>query len=342
MRSSRATLAVLGLALLAACDYPTEAPILDQRWILPVESSTISVNQFLPSGVTVAGNAFSVRVDPFSTSRTLGELCAACGPLQGLPAPAPSFNSTITLNQSLPADVAQATVTSGSVTVAINNGLNYDPMAGGGSIAVALRDGANGPTVGQTTFTGAFPTGQTRSQTLTINPGPLGSNLVVSAVVHSPGGQVTTIDNSQRITVTATPSPITVSSARVNVANRSVSFDPVDLDVEDIESAITDRIQGGTIILEITNPFGVSVTANVSISRPSGGPLTKPVTIGSGATSTAQLTYTGDELRSFLGKSGVRLTGTGTVSAAAGTITVSPGQRVSIKSKLDVTLRIGG
>lgn len=342
MRSSRAALAVLGLAVLAACEYPTEAPLIDQRWVLPVESSTISVNELLPGGVTVAGNAFSVSVSPFNTSRTLGELCTACAPLQGLPAPTPAFNATFTLTQSLPADVAQATVTSGSVAIAVNNGFNFDPLAGGGSVTVTLRDGVNGPAVGQTTFTGTLPAGQTRSQTLTINPGTLGSSLVISAAVSSPGGQLTTIDNNQRLTVTATPSPILVSSARVNVANRSVSFDPVDLDVEDIDSAITDRIQSGTIILEITNPFGVSMAANISISRPSGGPLTKPVTIGSGATSTAQLTYTGDELRSFLGESGVRLTGTGTVSPSAGAVNVTPGQQVSIRSKLDITLRIGG
>jgi hypothetical protein len=342
MRSSRAALAVLGLAVLGACEYPTEAPLVDQRWVLPVESSTISVNQLLPGGVTVAGNAFSVNVSAFNTSRTLGELCPSCAPLQGLPAPVPAFNATFTLTQSLPADVVQATVTSGSVAIAINNGFNFDPLAGGGSVTVTLRNGASGPAVGQTVFTGAFPAGQTRTQTLTINPGALGSSLVASTEVNSPGGQVTTIDNNQRLTVTATPSPILVSSARVNVANRSVSFDAVDLDVEDIDSAITDRIQGGSIILEITNPFGVSVAANVSISRPSGGPLTKPLAIGSGATSTGTLAYTGDELRSFLGKSGVRLTGTGTVSASAGAVTVTPGQQVSIRSKLDVTLRIGG
>lgn len=342
MRLSRAALAVLGLAFLAACEYPTEAPLVDQRWVLPVETSTISVNQLLPSGVTVAANAFSVRVDPFNTSRTLGQLCAACGPLQGLPAPVPSFDATFTLSQTLPADVAQATVTSGSVAIAINNGFSFDPLAGGGTLTVTLRDGPGGPAVGQTTFTGSLPAGQTRTQTLTITPGALGSNLVISTAVTSPGGQVTTIDNNQILAVTATPSPILVSSARVNVGGRSIEFDPTDLDVEDIDETITKRIQGGSIILEIANPFGVSVAATVSISRPTGGPLSKPLAIGSGATSTATLTYTGEDLRSFLGKSGVRLTGTGTVNASAGAITVTPGQQVSIRSKLDLTLRIGG
>jgi hypothetical protein len=340
MKSIRATLVLAGLAVLTGCDIPTEAPILDQRWILPVDNSTISVNELLPSGVTVSGNNFAVSVGAFTTNKSLGDLCGTCVALNGLTAPVPSFNGNLNLSQTLPANVSQATVVSGSAVIAIQNGFSFDPLAGGGSLTVTVYDGQGGKQVGQTVFSAPMAAGTTVTRTLTLAAGTLGATLYVDAVLASPGGQNALIGTGQRLTITATPNPILVSSARVNVASRSVTVAPVDLDVSDIDSSITDRIQSGGIILEITNPFGVAVGAQLDISYP-GGKITKTLSVASGATSTSTLSYTGDELRAFLGKSGVRMTGSGSVSSSAGYITVTPGQQVLIKAKIDLTLRIG-
>jgi hypothetical protein len=51
------------------------------------------------------------------------------------------------------------------------------------------------------------------------------------------------------------------------------------------------------------------------------------------------LTYTGDELRSFLGQPDVQFSGSGTVSG--GSVTVSPSQRMTLKATLDFTIQIG-
>ncbi len=340
MRHNRGYLARLGRAARAGCDIPTEAPIFEQRWILPVDNTTISVSELLPSGVTVDGNDFAVSVDAFSTSRSLGDLCPSCAPLQGLLAPSPAFTGTLTMDQSLPADIAAATIASASAEIAIHNGFSFDPIAGGGSVTATLTDGQGGAEIGEVTFSAGLPPGQTTTQTLTVAPGAIGSNLFVTAVITSPGGQVTTIDNEERLTITATPGTVLASAATVDVASRSVTIDPVDLDVEDIDETITDRIESGSIVLTIANPFGVSVGAQLDIDYP-GGTIAKQLSIGSSATSTATLSYSGAELRTFLGKSGVRLTGTGTVSSSSGAITVTPGQQVVIDAKIDITLRIG-
>lgn len=340
MKPLRAVLGLVGLAALAGCEFPTEAPILDQRWILPVDNTTISVNELLPAGVSASGSSFSVRVDPFSTSRTLGDLCTACQPLQGQAAPVPGFEGTFSLSQTLPADVVEAALTSGSVAVAIQNGFSFDPLAGGGKLTITLTDGPGGRQVGRTEYSGALPPGASANPTLALAAGTVGSTLQVSVVVTSPGGQTTTIDNAQRLTVNATPGALQVGSARVNVAGRRVNFAPVDLDVEDIDDSLADRIQAGSIVLDITNPFGVGVGATVDITHP-GGRITKPLGIGGGATSSATLSYTGEEMRAFMGEPNVRLTGGGTVASGAGAIRVTPGQQVLIKAKLDLTLRIG-
>ena len=134
MKSIRATLVLAGLAILTGCDVPCEAPFLDQRWILPVDNSTISVTELLPSGVTVSGNNFAVSVGAFTTNKSLGDLCATCAALNGLTAPVPAFNGQLTLSQTLPANVQQATVVSGSALIAIQNAFAFDPLAGGGSL----------------------------------------------------------------------------------------------------------------------------------------------------------------------------------------------------------------
>ena len=43
------------LAVLSGCDVPTALPIFDVRWIIPVEETSISVVELLPTDVTVVG-----------------------------------------------------------------------------------------------------------------------------------------------------------------------------------------------------------------------------------------------------------------------------------------------
>lgn len=341
MKSISAALALVGLVASTGCDVPTEAPILEQRWILPVESTTLSVDELLPSGVSVSGNAFAVNLATFSAESTLLSLCAKCASLVGQTGPAPDFQGVVTSSQTLPADVLSAVLTSGSIQVAAQSQFNFDPLAGGGTIRIALQDGPGGRSLGEATISGPFAPGSTATRVITLPPGAIGKTLVATTTIASPGGQSTTITGLQKLVVTATPGSIRVGSATVNVANRAVSFDAVALDVEDIDSEIADRIENGALRLKITNPFGVALTAQVNINYP-GGRLSKTLNISNAAQSTASLSYSGDEFRTFLGRPGVTFSGTGTVSAGAGSITVTPGQKAVLDAEIDLTIRIGG
>jgi len=108
-----------------------------------------------------------------------------------------------------------------------------------------------------------------------------------------------------------------------------------------IDVQITDRIQNGAVVLEIQNPFAVGVSGQLDIEQP-GQTLSRPFSIGEGATSTVTLAYSGDDLRSFLGRPGVTLSGSGLVTSSAGVVTVTPGQEVAIEAKIDLTIQIGG
>lgn len=325
-----------------ACDIPTEAPILEHRWILPVDGTSVAVTQLLPAGVTIAGTRFVVSIPQVAVSRTLGDMCPACIPFNGQTGAAQAFSTTISTTTALPTGVSGANIAAGTVRVDIFNGLGYDVLANGGSATVTLTDGPAGRQLGQVQVTGSLPSGQTTSRTLTIATGSVSSSMVATTVFDSKGGPTTTLNINQAITVTAVPTGVQVSSAQVSVAGKAVSFANVVLDaVEDIDNDVAERVQDGAIILDITNPFLVPVTMRLDIKW-AGNTLSRNVAIPATATSTVRLSYTGAELRQFLGQSGVTISGSGTVAASAGTITVTPTQEVGVKAKLDATLQIGG
>jgi hypothetical protein len=58
MRPQRTSFLAAACLLAAACDIPTELPIVEQRWILPFEEVTIS----LAKGATVNGNIYCSRL----------------------------------------------------------------------------------------------------------------------------------------------------------------------------------------------------------------------------------------------------------------------------------------
>lgn len=114
--------ALTGLVFLAACDVPSSAPFIDQEWILPVESTSISVVQFLPAVVTLNGTRFSVSVNQIVATRSLGQVCSVCSAVNGQTGPAPAFSSTFSTSTNLPANVSGADIASGSVSIATKMG----------------------------------------------------------------------------------------------------------------------------------------------------------------------------------------------------------------------------
>jgi hypothetical protein len=344
MKLSRALVCALGAISIAACDIPTDVPKIDQRWVFPAKSTSIDVGQLLPSGVSIAGSgtAFAENVSAISVSQTLGQSCAACVALNGRTAPVPAFSTTITNSSNLPANVSSATLAAGTVNVNIQNNFGFDPTAGGGTATITLTSA--GRTVGTTTLSnGQMPAGTT-TRAITLTPGAIGSSITATTTITSNGGQTATINTNNTVSVTATPTGIQVGSAAVSIANKQVSFTNQNLDI-DISQSLVDHVQSGSLILTITNPFNVAMTANMVITVPpqDGQPqrtISKQVQIPAG-NGTVTLTYTGDELRSFLGKTGVTLAGTGTVASNAPAITVTPTQKVGIDTKLDLSIQVG-
>jgi hypothetical protein len=135
---------------------------------------------------------------------------------------------------------------------------------------------------------------------------------------------------------------ILVASVTIDVAGRSVDLDPVSLDVEDVDKDLTERILDGGFIVDVVNPFGVASDFQLTVDGPTFAPIQKSSSVGAAGTSTVEISFTVDELRTFLGQPDVTLSGGAVVDAAASQITVLPGQELVLTGKLDLTVRIGG
>ena len=72
-----------------------------------------------------------------------------------------------------------------------------------------------------------------------------------------------------------------------------------------------------------------------------GTPVVLIAQIPAAPTSTVEVAVSQAELQSFLGEPGVVLVGQGTVDQDAGTVTLAPGQTMTIEAKLDLAILIG-
>lgn len=347
MSQLRAGLSLVALLSLVACDIPTGAPIYDTLWEVPGKSTSISVNTILPSGVTVSpdNSAFQVAVSPSSISinRSLGQDCTLCNSLNGQSAPKPPFVGGGSANISLPSSVTSATLVRDTLTVTLSNGFNFDPIrpsAGNrGYLVVMVRNGTN--VIGRDSVDGnntAFPASTNLVRKIPLSGTVTGANgIQVSTSLNSPAGDNVIIDMTRTIGVTGSLGTFSVSAAQVSVANQSVSSSASDLDLKSIDSTITKRVGGGSLLLNVANPF--NVTGNLTVNFAGAAtPIQKSVPLTGGA-STPVITFTKSEIEALFGRQ-VSMTFSGNVNGSS--VTVTPGQVVSVASRLQVALTVGG
>ena len=285
--------------MLLGCDIPTALPILEQRWILPLEQAKIGVEELLPAGVSVNDGVLEVSIDTLTTNSSLDSLCAACAALNGSTAAVPAFTSSFNGSVNLPANISSVEISSGSVHVAVTNGLSFDPLAGGGSIEATVLDGEGGLQLAQLIFSGVLAPGTTVTQSISIGNSSVGNEVFAVIEVTSPGGQIAPINTSEQLSVATTGSALIMGSATVSLEGHAVEIDVIKLDLDHIGPEIIERIVNGSLILEVANPFGVSLSGNINI-----GPTSKSFSIPEGGRSTTTISYTRDEFEVLPGEEG--------------------------------------
>lgn len=342
--------AVSALAVLAACDIPTELPRFESRWVVPAEVTRFGVDDLLPGDVSLApdSSAFLVSFEPDTIVRTLADLCSACIAADGFTVPKPPFLAAVDVTIELPPEVFAISVTDGQVLVEIENNFGFDPIRPGagafGSMTLQVTDDADGDVISELVIDGtdtSFPSGTTLTRTLMADPTELNGSLVATVTIDSPLGDPVMVDASAELSIAVTPSAIEVSSASIDVAGESVTFDPVDLGVEDIDQELEDRVVAGAFILDVVNPFGVVADFDLTVDGPGFASIQRSATITAQPTSSLRIEFSGDELRSFLGEVAV-LSGGAVIDPGAGVITVLPGQELVLEASFDLTVEVGG
>ena len=319
--------------LLLACNIPTALPILEQRWIFPLEQIKIRVDQLLPAGIQLSDGALEVNIDTFSTSASLGTLCTNCEALNGSTATIPTFTSLFNGSVNLPDNISSVEISSGSVEVAVTNGFSFDPLAGGGSITATISDGQDGSQLAEAFFDDSLDPASTVTQSLSIGSANVDTTVFVSIEVTSPGGQIAPIDTNEQLLVDITGTALILTSGTISIEKHSVEIDTIQLNLEHIGPELPEKIENGSLIFNVVNPFGVSASGNINI-----GSTSKSFAINESATSRTEISYTGNELRSFLGEKGITLSLSATVSGSS--ITVKSGQELTISSEIDCIIRI--
>ncbi len=347
---------LLAVGLMSACDIPTDTPMLEQQWVVPLTGTSIEVVEFLPDfvGLNEDSTAFTLQVDPIQFQETLGNLCPGCAGLDGLTVPKPSFEDSFHESVELPEDVESAQVQDGRVTVEARNGFQFDPLRppGGdrGTITLALRDGSvGGPLLDEITIDGddtSFGPGTTLSRDLEYS-GPVTAAIFVTVTIDSPSGgpepgNWVRIGLTDDVEVTATPETLEAAAAEVTVANETFGLGITELDVGDLSSDMVEKIQSGAFELEIVNPWSVGAVVTLTITGPTvAAPVVLIASVPAAPVSTVEVEFSQAELQSFLGQDGVIMTGQGTVNQGTPPVTLAPGQTMTIDTKLDLVLLIG-
>jgi hypothetical protein len=283
--------------------------------------------------------------------RALSQDCPACAAANGLIVPKPAFSGTGTGSAALPAGVSAAVVTGTNLSLTVTNGFNFDPInpagaTGSGYIIITVLSGTT--QIGRDSIPGQgpgavpMPAGGTTAPRLIPLAGTVTSaGITVNVSLTSPAGSPITMDASRQIPFTANGGTVRLSSATVAV-NQALPASTSNLDLSDIDEAVSSRVKSGKLFLTVTNPFAVGGTMSITFT---GGtaPITKSITLtaasgGTPSTTTQSVALSESELESLLGHN-VTITFGGTIS---GTTTVTPAQVVAVATRLELTISTKG
>jgi hypothetical protein len=353
---------LLTLLALTACDLPSEAPIFQQTWVVPTDTVTVGVEELLPAGLTVTGAttpAFSISVPDALISTTFGAMCGepACQSPVTVTAPVPAFTSPAgALSETLtfPSGMLSATITGGTLRIAVTNGLGFDPLrpngAGSapyGSLEITITSGTLSSTqsiIGSPTS--GMPSGETTIYSLPLPTGVYTGTIALDAQIDVPAGDAAPMQRDQVLGIVAGLQNPTVSEATVAVIAQAIATPASDFDLEDVD--IGDDVVAGGLLLEVVNPFTATATLDLEFSAPAQNgdaavSIQKTVNVAASSTTNGTINLTQTELRSLLGKTGVSISTTGTVNGtgAGNGVTVLPTSEITIRTQLSLTINVG-
>lgn len=347
-RGSTSLRLLLGAILMSllACDIPTGVPRWNTDWALPVEALELSVESLLPDRILVGPDEsyFELLTRGRSLGKDLGNLCTPCQALDGSLAPKPAFLGVVESSVPLPADFVSAPAIGGGLEIELSHGFSFDPLRpdewARGSIEIILL--AAGDTLTSKVIDGeleALPPGTLRRARLPLRSVTLRGPLIVRVEVDSPEGAPTLIESGDEFRIEILESPIRVSEVEFQMDELEVDFEDLSFEFVGGE-ALINRIRGGSLILDIDNPFPITGSIDLLLSsHDSSTSLSREIGISPGH-ATREVEYSGPELRSvFVADEETRLSARGTMRMATdSTVLVRPGQVLHARSRLNLII----
>ena len=360
-----ASVMLLGAALAAgACDLPTGgAPKWNTTWQVPADSGEIGVASLLPPSVSIvtvgATKAFEVAFAGAGISQSLRSACPACAAANGLTVPKPAFTLTDSATIALPADVAWADLVGGAVEYTLTHDFGFDPLvpsadgaAEKGWLVIRVRSGSAvlaADSVNGSSATLAPNVAHTRSVAVDASPASprhVNGPITVTVTLYSPAGDPVTINDAQSLHVNVVPRGLSVSQASVSLPAKTIISRQKTVDLSGLGGEVSGRVQGGSVVLTIRNPFAVEGQLTATLTAPGAAPVSRDLTFPVGGLSSPptvlRVPLTADELARLMGSSNVTVDVSGNVTAPNGAVTVTPTQVFGVSTMLEIILSTTG
>ncbi len=341
-------LAVAAAATAAACDVPTDAPLIEQEWQVTLDSIRLGIDDFLPAGIAFNQDSTRFLADYPGTvaSASLAQMCGApCAGFTGGTVPVkPAFRDTLDADFALATDLVSARVAGGAVSVELTHTLEFDPLSPDGATAtgyIVVRATSRGAVVAEDSLDGAdvrFTSADTLRPMLDLRDVAIGGQVHVEVLIYSPAGGPTRVGADDGLQARVEPGTVPFSSATVAMGSRS--FGPYTERTElDVDSTVVDHVESGALLLDVDNPLVVTGTMDVEFRLPT-RTIRKSVPLQEGSYR-ARVEFTTTELRSLLASPGMDVVASGTATSATGTVTLEPGDRLRVAIQLEAILLLG-
>ena len=265
---------LLALALLpsvaaSACDIPTGMPEWTTEWTLVVASDTVDVDGLLPAGVRRVDGGFLVDSLTTRTSVLLEDVCEFCTCFEG---PVPPLDiTTFDWPVPLPQGITGATLTSGTASIALVNGIDFDLLDSGegelGHLAILLLDRRSGAILDSVRVQESFPPGDTLRVGFDLAGLELHRDVVARVRGAIPGSGCDTIPLTPDMGIETVVELRDVVAGKVSVvlqdADLNLPLRPVEL-----PAALVERLRPGEarILLDVELTSGVPVAVEGLLS----------------------------------------------------------------------------
>lgn len=336
------------LVIVAACGIPTELPVIDSQWLVPLRSDSVTIAELVPDGVMVDGAHFVLDAPPTDADRTLGALCPSCP--NGF-APKPAFEGSIAAGTTLPGDVVRATLAAGSdVAFTLRHELTFDPLrpsaTNRGTITITLSSG--GAVIATSVVDGTDVALPPLVPYQHVVPLPAGTvvehDVEVEVTVVSPAGEPAQLDRTQRVFVSVAPRDVRATAAVVRVEDRAVSPTATELNTGDVNDEIRSRVLHATLEFAIHNPLPVAGEFTLRFLA-QGAPVIadRPVTLAAGD-QTIEVPLEREEIDALLAADLVVVEFAGAVTGTTPNreVAVTPAQVIRVVPRLFLAVQVGG